>query len=100
MSYTEGDNLTKDYSNCCLAPLTESGHCDKCGKNAVPSTLCDECEEPFHPYSEMNITCQECENDYAARYPHPLDIAEMEDRGAECFGLEPPPWKGEFSWLE
>jgi hypothetical protein len=93
VSLEHSDNLTEDYSNCCFAPLTESGHCDKCGDNAVAAPLCDLCEEPFHPYSELSTTCSDCERDYDERYPHPLDVAEMEDREDRSAGLEEPWWR-------
>lgn len=99
MSFTAGDNLTEEYSNCCSAPMTEDGRCDKCGDGAEPLTRCDECDEPYVPNWDLH-TCDSCMAEYWHNHPDPLDIAEREEREAECFGLDPPPWKGEFSWLE
>lgn len=57
--------------------------------------LCDWCDGELNP-NTMSDICDKCADEYDRANPHPLDIAEREDREAECFGLEPAPWKGEF----
>ena len=91
MSFTAGDNLTDDYSNCCSAPMTEDGRCDSCGDGAVPLTLCDECEEPYVPNWALH-TCDSCMVAYWYNNPDPADVAEREELENRSDGLEQPWW--------
>jgi hypothetical protein len=85
-------------SLCCGASELQSDFCAECREHAGFERQCenfDYCGNWIDDCSN-NDECQECEDAYDRANPHPLDIAEREEREAECFGLDPPPWKGEF----
>jgi hypothetical protein len=54
--------------------------------------VCDWCDNEIKNTSNSDGLCQECQDEYDRANPHPLNIAEREDREAENFGLK---WESE-----
>jgi hypothetical protein len=98
VEYTDFIDNTR-RSNCCGAPELNWEFCYQCREHSVFDRQCenfDRCENWIKYDAYLDDECQECENEWHRKNPHPLDVAEREEREAAGFGLEPPPWRGEF----
>jgi hypothetical protein len=85
-----------ELSNCCGAPRLDFDFCSQCREHAAFDYQCEnfeECGNWVEAESSLNDECQECQDAYDRAHPHPLDIAEIEDREDRSAGLEGPWWR-------
>jgi hypothetical protein len=94
VEYTDFFDNTK-RSVCCGAPELQLDFCSECHEHTGFERQCenfDDCGNWIDDRSN-NDDCQDCQDEYDRTNPHPLDIAEQEEREYRFAELDDPWWR-------